>query len=148
VRSLGVFGVCGAIGDDLDVLQFVEKKVSLSLHAHFQVLCDCVSLGRGLRSLGWVGRLLGRIAGEGLEPLEEFEIVLKFSADEFVDVDVFFDVAVVEGLLQDLVVGERLVLVFGLGVDSFQVDFAGIEGGDYSAVHSSIGAVFDFTDGR
>ena len=74
---------------------------------------------------------------EGFDPLAELEVVLVLGLDELVDVDVALDSVLVEGVLEDLVVLNELVLVLRAPAHSLERKGVGVEAVHDSAIDSS-----------
>jgi len=63
----------------------------------------------------------------GLEPLAELEVVQVASLHQLGDIDVPLDSVLVEGVLEDLVVVDELVLVLGTPLDPLEGERVGVE---------------------
>lgn len=80
---------------------------------------------------------------EPLEPLDELEIVLVLRLGEFFNLDVLLDVALLEGLLQNLEVLDKLPLVARAPVYFAYLDPAWEHGVEDLAVHSPRAELLD-----
>ena len=77
------------------------------------------------------------------QPLAELEVVLVSSLLELGDIDVTLDSVLVEGLLENLVVLNEFILVFGIPLHLAEVESSGIEAVHHGAVHGSSCALLD-----
>lgn len=69
-----------------------------------------------------------------LEPLQKLQVVLVLALDQLLDLDVLEDAQFGEALLEDLEVGDELVVELSLPVYLSQWDFVGVEDVDQLAV--------------
>lgn len=69
-----------------------------------------------------------------LEPLAELKVVQGTGLHQLGHIDVPLDAVLVEGLLEDLVVVDELVLSFGTPLDALEWERAWVEGVEHSAV--------------
>jgi hypothetical protein len=79
----------------------------------------------------------------GLEPLAELEVVEVLGLHELGNVNVPLYAVLVEGVLEDLVVLDELVLVFGAPLDSREGEGAGVEGVQDGAVDGPSGTLLN-----
>ena len=72
-----------------------------------------------------------------LQPLAELEVVKIAGLDQFGHIDVTLDTVLVEGLLEDFVVLDELMLVLCTPLDSFDWESARVESVEYGAVNGT-----------
>lgn len=78
-----------------------------------------------------------------LEPLQKLQVVLVLALDQLLDLDVLEDAQFGEALLEDLEVGDELVVELGLPVYLSQWDLVGIEDVDELAVDRTRAQLLD-----
>jgi hypothetical protein len=82
----------------------------------------------------------------GLEPLAELEIILVLCLSELPNLDVTLDAVLVEGVLEEFVVIDKFVFVFGVPLDLTDGEGAGVEAVHDGAVDGSGGALFNLAE--
>ena len=85
---------------------------------------------------------------EGFNPLAKLEIVLVFGLYKFVDVDVTLDAIFIECVLEDLVVFNEFVLMFGAPLHSCKRKSIRVQTVHNPAVNSPSRTLFNFLDSQ
>lgn len=80
------------------------------------------------------------------EPLDELKIVLIFGLGEFLDVNMPFDSCLVESILENFQVVDKLIIVLGLPVDLAHGHLARVNDVDDLAVDGACAELLDFGD--
>lgn len=80
------------------------------------------------------------------EPLYKLKVVLIPALAQFFDIDVFLYFALGEGLLEDLVVVDKLPFVAGVPVYTLHGHLARKHGVDYVAINCTCAQLLDFDD--
>lgn len=78
------------------------------------------------------------------EPLDELKVVLIFTFDKLLDVDISFDSCLIKGSLKNFHVADEFIIIFGSPVDFIHQHFSWVDNINYLTVHRTSSQLFYF----